>query len=212
MRTRFLVALLSSAMLASSAYAATFFTDSGAFSASTTGLTSSNFTGIASPGSFTTQSSFTVSGVTFDSPGADFVIDGAYFNGIYYGGAPYFSSQGNAATAISFAGTTAFGMFYGSYANVGTPISFTLSDGSLFNTSLPGTQGTAAFFGFTSAAPITGITVNNQSGGSFVFDVVSFQVGEAVSTAVPEPESWAMMIMGFGLAGAAMRRRRAAIA
>jgi hypothetical protein len=32
------------------------------------------------------------------------------------------------------------------------------------------------------------------------------------SNAVPEPASWAMLIAGFGLAGAAMRRRRAALA
>jgi hypothetical protein len=31
-----------------------------------------------------------------------------------------------------------------------------------------------------------------------------------VPTAVPEPATWAMMIAGFGLAGAALRRRRAA--
>jgi hypothetical protein len=28
---------------------------------------------------------------------------------------------------------------------------------------------------------------------------------------VPEPATWAMMITGFGLAGAAMRRRRGAL-
>ncbi|MBY9061427.1 PEPxxWA-CTERM sorting domain-containing protein [Sphingomonas yunnanensis] len=28
--------------------------------------------------------------------------------------------------------------------------------------------------------------------------------------AVPEPSTWAMMVLGFGLAGAAIRRRRAA--
>ena len=31
-------------------------------------------------------------------------------------------------------------------------------------------------------------------------------------TAVPEPAAWAIMIAGFGLAGAALRRRRLAIA
>ena len=30
--------------------------------------------------------------------------------------------------------------------------------------------------------------------------------------AVPEPATWALMIMGFGLAGAGLRRRRTAIA
>lgn len=33
---------------------------------------------------------------------------------------------------------------------------------------------------------------------------------EGVSSAVPEPATWAMMIAGFGLAGAALRRRRQA--
>jgi hypothetical protein len=31
-------------------------------------------------------------------------------------------------------------------------------------------------------------------------------------TAVPEPASWAMLIAGFGLTGAVMRRRRMALA
>ncbi|KQW68081.1 hypothetical protein ASE17_06370 [Phenylobacterium sp. Root77] len=33
-----------------------------------------------------------------------------------------------------------------------------------------------------------------------------------VPSAVPEPATWAMMIMGFGLAGAALRSRKAALA
>jgi len=36
--------------------------------------------------------------------------------------------------------------------------------------------------------------------------------GNASLGAVPEPASWAMMVAGFGLAGAAMRRRRTAVA
>jgi hypothetical protein len=35
---------------------------------------------------------------------------------------------------------------------------------------------------------------------------------DTVIAAVPEPASWAMLIIGFGLAGSALRRRRAAIA
>ena len=37
-----------------------------------------------------------------------------------------------------------------------------------------------------------------------------FTVG--VSSVVPEPASWAMLIGGFGLTGAAMRRRRSVVA
>ena len=40
----------------------------------------------------------------------------------------------------------------------------------------------------------------SSSGNSFEFD--------NISTAVPEPATWAMMITGFGLAGSAIRRRR----
>lgn len=39
-----------------------------------------------------------------------------------------------------------------------------------------------------------------------------FEVTLAPLAAVPEPAAWAMMIVGFGLAGGAMRRRRSAVA
>ena len=46
-------------------------------------------------------------------------------------------------------------------------------------------------------------------------DSVTQQIGRVeppATGAVPEPESWAMLIAGFGLVGAAMRRRRIALA
>ena len=46
------------------------------------------------------------------------------------------------------------------------------------------------------------------SGLSFASDQNSFEVDDISGSAVPEPATWAMMIMGFGLAGAAIRRRR----
>jgi hypothetical protein len=50
--------------------------------------------------------------------------------------------------------------------------------------------------------------------GYFVMDNVSLQVGDAVVPAgvVPEPGSWALMILGFAGAGAALRRRRLTLA
>jgi len=44
--------------------------------------------------------------------------------------------------------------------------------------------------------------VFGSSGDSFEFDNI------AIVSVVPEPATWAMMITGFGLAGAALRRRR----
>lgn len=57
-------------------------------------------------------------------------------------------------------------------------------------------------------------TGSSQSGtGQMFVNAVSFDSGTALTdltgTAVPEPASWAMLVAGFGLAGAAMRRRRA---
>lgn len=43
-----------------------------------------------------------------------------------------------------------------------------------------------------------------------VFDDLTFGAANPGGGAVPEPASWAMLIAGFGLTGAAMRRRRSA--
>lgn len=48
---------------------------------------------------------------------------------------------------------------------------------------------------------------------TFVLDGSSFAGrGDVSVSSVPEPASWALMIGGFGLAGAALRRRRASVA
>ena len=46
--------------------------------------------------------------------------------------------------------------------------------------------------------------------GHWAFDVLN--VESAAVVAVPEPATWAIMIMGFGAAGAVLRRRRSALA
>lgn len=55
----------------------------------------------------------------------------------------------------------------------------------------------------TNGTAYNGIRFSNLGSGnqSFEFDNVSF------TASVPEPATWAMMIIGFGLIGAAMRRR-----
>lgn len=53
---------------------------------------------------------------------------------------------------------------------------------------------------------ITSLRINNGSGGGYNWEYglrsISFD-----AAGVPEPATWALMIMGFGLAGGAMRRR-----
>lgn len=57
------------------------------------------------------------------------------------------------------------------------------------------------FDGTTHINPHTGLPVPTSY----------YSEGAVSLAAVPEPASWAMMVTGFGLAGAAMRRRRTAI-
>lgn len=55
-------------------------------------------------------------------------------------------------------------------------------------------------------------TVNSEGFFIYLQSDVAFELDNADFSAIPEPASWAMMIAGFGLAGAAARRRRAFVA
>jgi hypothetical protein len=69
------------------------------------------------------------------------------------------------------------------------------------------------FFGFL-AAPGTGFTsIGFDTNGTGVVDLRQVRIGLANSVpAIPEPGTWAMMLLGFGGIGFAMRRNRRATA
>ena len=84
---------------------------------------------------------------------------------------------------------------------------------TLFSFNLQGGSDTSTFITFTAFSEsnrslwlIDDVTITpfNPGGGG--------GPGDGVNPGVPEPSSWAMLIAGFGLVGAASRRRRAAIA
>ncbi|MBL8556171.1 MAG: PEP-CTERM sorting domain-containing protein [Phenylobacterium sp.] len=92
----------------------------------------------------------------------------------------------------------------------------------LNNTNLVGSQsgGFSSWSGFAATSPAFQAGVNNltvrvinfsQDGGNPSGLRVEF-TGSDVGTAVPEPATWALMIVGFGGAGAMLRRRRPAVA
>jgi hypothetical protein len=64
----------------------------------------------------------------------------------------------------------------------------------------------SVLFAGTARSVVFGGSSNSQ-----VFDDLTFGSGTPGGT-VPEPASWALMIVGFGLVGVSMRRRKAAIA
>ena len=56
------------------------------------------------------------------------------------------------------------------------------------------------------------LNISRGSSGAVLYKTGLASPPPPVDGVVPEPASWAMMIAGFGLVGAAMRRRKAAIA
>ena len=95
----------------------------------------------------------------------------------------------------------------GGTANIG----FYRADGSLIQSiALGGLADT--FYGFSRTGgtqDIRGISIWNDDVGGIGFDNLKFDV-RSTGGVVPEPQSWALMIGGFGLVGAAQRRRRRA--
>jgi hypothetical protein len=67
------------------------------------------------------------------------------------------------------------------------------------NQALPGTNGLFTVTG-TAGEKFTGITLSSAQN--------SFEIDNVAVGAVPEPASWALMIVGFGLAGGMVRAKR----
>ena len=89
----------------------------------------------------------------------------------------------------------------GNFANV-TSISY--------GTSIAGNAGFTTYS--LSFSPVTAGSLQLSFGTTSADNVGPLLDNVSVSQAVPEPATWAMMIGGFALAGAAMRRRKASVA
>lgn len=143
---------------------------------------------------------------------------GSTFNGLIsdvsqapdYSGSSFRSFDIDFGTSVSAFGLTIQGAGLGSHQ-------FELFDGSsnslgLYSFSAVGLTpfdgGPNGFFGFqVTGAPVAKVRVIQSTVGQdfIAFDNLTFV---DASLAVPEPATWALMICGLGLAGAALRRRR----
>lgn len=120
-------------------------------------------------------------------------------------------SQSNAAlngfgTQASFSaasGTFAFisGYFTGAFGTENIVVSDNLGDSKIFqvNASTP----TLETFNWNGVSTVSVDAVSDGSGTQIVFDNLTVN-----TSAVPEPATWAMMLVGFGGLGAVMRTRR----
>jgi hypothetical protein len=159
--------------------------------------------------------------VDFDNaPTAGYTLSGTY--------SVFASSQGNAAqppsdptsfaglqggeslTIHSVAGFTGFSFYMGSPDdyNYVTVDGVTLNGSALMGLPFVSSDGNQS----------VGRTVFYNLGGDVAHDItfssngVAFEFDNIAVAGVPEPATWALMIGGFGLAGVALRRRRAALA
>jgi hypothetical protein len=111
------------------------------------------------------------------------------------------------------AGTSVTWTLYDLATTIDTSLQY--SDVSIFND-----LGTGTVYGsVTVSGPTNLVKVSLNNDGLAALNAAAnagtaFNVGGSLSFSdvVPEPASWAMMIAGFGLVGAAMRRRSAALA
>jgi hypothetical protein len=219
-------------LAAGAAQAQTTYTNAADFAAATTGVTNTDFEGQAAGTStwILQNGPWTTGGITISqaSPGSPF--QNAFrsdpgFTSYYYdwGTGDVVNTPYAGTLTVTFAApVTAFsvdlGVFYddnnfntppGAPSTLyGMPITLGTAQGN-FTVNTATTQ-VLTFFGITSNTAFTSFTISGISpiaGVSMVLDNVRY--GTANVTAVPEPMSWALMLGGFGLAGAGLRRRQA---
>lgn len=181
-------------------------------------------------GSGTLPAGFTVfqdfEGFAGGTPGASIGTNAFVFNADVSGEAarPHFGSTGNFAAVRSggtytanFAPASALSFVLGSLDTYNTVTLIyeggatqDYAGGQIINDltfpsgdQISGLTNGVVTYRVTSGPRLVGVTFTS-SGDSFEFD--------NLATAVPEPAAWALMIAGFGLAGAAARRRRSPLA
>ena len=168
------------------------------------GLTTIDFEGIAAAGGFEFEPGLLLSGVSFtpSSSTNQFVVDTGYSSpGYDFGtGATFDWQQGSPSTTnLAFpGGIAAIGFDLGSLSLDGSSIGVTLSTGDVFSIVTP-TTNTLQFFGVISTVPISSIVLTSSGDG--VLDNVSFG-----GSAAPEPAGF--LLLGSGLVLALLCRRK----
>jgi PEP-CTERM motif len=206
----FLAATLFGILSVSNQTQAAVFTSSSAFSSATSGLTVENY-GSYSAGTLVPEGS-TLGALSYSfntASGLGGIITSQFnsFTGTslganQVGGAQFFFA--NEGFTVTFASAvTAVGIF--ANVNLGTSFTLNTTTGSLTQTINSYDTSTFGFFGITSSTPFNAATFTSQNDGISTFNIPEIEFQAA---AVPEPSTWAMMILGFAGIGFMAYRRK----
>jgi len=203
-------------------HAGTLVVDSAQFAADTTGAVTGNFTDVPLPNCNVTAACFgganplngyaSLKGVSFSTPNlnGNVNVDSAGFYGANDLSVPYAVNSvydGPLADIIVItlpSAATAFALDFNTLFT-STTETFTLSNGfstSVSNTANINSGPNLQFIGFISTNPFNTITLSVPNGQSLV--IADF----TTASAVPEPSTWAMMILGFAGVGFMAYRRK----
>lgn len=124
-----------------------------------------------------------------------------------------FLTTTNAGSTIRFSGFgsdvyAVGGLFFGGSIDGGyqaaPSITVTVIDSDGDITAIPKNPNAGSFLGFVSTGGLSELTLTIGPNGPWP-SIDNFTLAGAPSSAVPEPAAWAMMIVGFGLAGTMLR-------
>ena len=228
---KYMAAIVAIAALPSIAQAQTSYTNKAAFLAAA-GSTQTETFGAAAVGNFASVGGvfnaafdgFNVTGNNFGNyvgiatgavsdSGPNYAIPGTFTGQKYLTWANL--TGGIVSLTINFnAATTAFGFDWFN-TDFSDQYSINLPGGTVFSgppfTVVTGGAANSGFFGLISSTPFTSVVITNNFNGGYISDegmdnFITNGVG-SVKTGVPEPATWAMMLIGFGAIGFALRRR-----
>lgn len=211
---------IASTFLAGAAHGATVYSDRASFNAAGAGpgvYTDLNYGGIDAPAPFT-RGPLTVDGSatywTYGTAGLYGAVNGTAWV------QARLDTWGSEMTVSSTGGFRAIGFDLRSYfdgfgGDLGETVSFVANTGESGVFVTPPTAD-IGFVGLLFSSAVTSVVFAATDGGGndftwFGIDDVQFWQN-AAPPGVPEPASWAMLIAGFGLVGAAIRSRRSATA
>lgn len=191
---------------ASQVSAATYSTQASFLSANP-GTTLTSFTGLAPSTLDNVSEPYTVGALTFN--GLDlYTVSTAFWGSVD----SLLDNRFNGFINVTLPSSNAVGFYFASSYSGGTSIDFTAWNGvtQVASQTLTGggTLDSFAYFGIDGVGPITSFTLNSAPYSSGFASIGEISNGAVV----PEPASWALMIVGFGLVGFAMRRRAFATA